>query len=64
MFNNLHELIATMPDEKSCREYLITERWHGIKFFLIFQIETSPNFFNLFSFVLGKNNIFRTDYFY
>lgn len=30
MFNNLHELIATMPDEKTCREYLIKERWNGI----------------------------------
>ena len=30
MFNNLHELIATMPDEKSCRDYLIKERWNGV----------------------------------
>lgn len=30
MFNNLRELIATMPDEKSCREYLIKERWNGV----------------------------------
>ena len=25
MFNNLHELIATIPDEDSCRDYLIRE---------------------------------------
>jgi transposase-like protein len=30
MFNNLHELIATMPDEKTCRDYLIKERWNGV----------------------------------
>jgi hypothetical protein len=30
MFNNPHELIATMPDEKTCRDYLIKERWNGI----------------------------------
>ena len=30
MFKNLHELIATMPDEKTCREYLIKERWNGV----------------------------------
>jgi len=30
MFNNLRELIATMPDEKACREYLIKERWNGV----------------------------------
>ena len=30
MFKNLHELIATMPDEKSCRDYLIKERWNGV----------------------------------
>ena len=30
MFKNLHELIATMPDEKACREYLIKERWNGV----------------------------------
>src|SRR5665213_3595104 len=30
MFNNLRELIATMPDEKSCRDYLIKERWNGV----------------------------------
>lgn len=29
MFNNLRELIATMPDEKSCRDYLIKQRWDG-----------------------------------
>lgn len=27
MFHNLHELIATMPDEKTCREYLAKSRW-------------------------------------
>ncbi len=30
MFKNLHELVATMPDEKTCRDYLIKERWDGI----------------------------------
>jgi hypothetical protein len=30
MFNNLRELIATMPDEKACRYYLKTERWNGV----------------------------------
>lgn len=30
MFKNLHELIATMPDEKACRDYLIKERWNGV----------------------------------
>src|SRR5690242_20606766 len=30
MFKNLHELIATMPDEKPCRDYLIKERWNGV----------------------------------
>ena len=30
MFNNLRELIATIPDEKACREYLIKERWNGV----------------------------------
>ena len=30
MFNNLRELIATMPDEKACRDYLIKERWNGV----------------------------------
>ena len=29
MFNNLRELITSMPDEKACREYLIRERWNG-----------------------------------
>jgi len=29
MFNNLRELIATMPDEKTCRDYVIKERWNG-----------------------------------
>lgn len=30
MFKNLHELISTMPDETSCREYLFKERWNGV----------------------------------
>lgn len=30
MFKNLHELITSMPDEKTCREYLIKERWNGV----------------------------------
>ena len=30
MFNNLHKLIATMSDEKSCRDYLIKENWNGV----------------------------------
>ena len=30
MFKNLHELIATMPDDAACRKYLITERWNGV----------------------------------
>ena len=29
MFNNLRELITTMPDEKACRDYLIQQRWSG-----------------------------------
>lgn len=29
MFKNLHELIAQMPDEKTCRKYYEQERWHG-----------------------------------
>jgi len=29
MFNNLHELIAKMPDEKTCRDWLIMQRWDG-----------------------------------
>lgn len=29
MFNNLHELIAKMPDEKNCRDYLVQQRWQG-----------------------------------
>ncbi len=28
MFKNLHELIAKMPDEKTCREYLAGQRWN------------------------------------
>ena len=27
MFNNLRELIVSMPDEKTCREYLAKQRW-------------------------------------
>ena len=27
MFTNLRELIASMPDEKQCRDYLVTQRW-------------------------------------
>ena len=27
MFNNLRELIISMPDEKTCREYLAKQRW-------------------------------------
>lgn len=27
MFKNLRELIASMPDEKQCREYLAAQRW-------------------------------------
>jgi transposase-like protein/molybdenum-dependent DNA-binding transcriptional regulator ModE len=30
MFNNLRELVTSMPDEKTCREYLIKERWNGV----------------------------------
>ena len=29
MFNNLRELITSMPDEKACRDYLIQQRWNG-----------------------------------
>lgn len=29
MFKNLKELIATMPDEKTCRNYLVKQRWNG-----------------------------------
>lgn len=29
MFNNLLELIKSMPDEKVCREYLAKHRWNG-----------------------------------
>jgi len=29
MFNNLRELIASMPDEKACRDYMIKQRWNG-----------------------------------
>lgn len=30
MFKNLRELIVSMPDEKTCRDYLIKERWNGV----------------------------------
>jgi hypothetical protein len=30
MFNNLDELITKMSDEKSCRNYLIKERWNDV----------------------------------
>ncbi len=30
MFKNLRELISTMPDEKTCRDYLAKERWNGV----------------------------------
>lgn len=29
MFTNLRELITSMPDEKTCREYLVMQRWNG-----------------------------------
>lgn len=29
MFNNLRELILSMPTEETCREYLIQQRWNG-----------------------------------
>lgn len=29
MFKNLRELITSMPDETTCRNYLIKERWNG-----------------------------------
>lgn len=29
MFNNLRELILSMPTEEMCREYLATQRWDG-----------------------------------
>lgn len=29
MFNNLRELILTMPDENACREYVAQQRWNG-----------------------------------
>lgn len=29
MFNNLRELITTMPDEKTCRDYVVQQRWNG-----------------------------------
>ena len=30
MFKNLRELITSMPDETTCRNYLIKERWNGV----------------------------------
>ncbi|MGG9962395.1 IS1595 family transposase [Ferruginibacter sp. SUN106] len=30
MFKNLRELITSMPDETTCRNYLIKERWDGV----------------------------------
>lgn len=30
MFNNLIELIRSVPDEIACRNYLIKERWNGV----------------------------------
>ncbi|MBS1510691.1 MAG: IS1595 family transposase [Bacteroidetes bacterium] len=30
MFKNLRELITSMPDEKTCRDYVIKERWNGV----------------------------------
>jgi len=30
MFKNLRELITSMPDENTCRTYLIKERWNGV----------------------------------
>jgi len=29
MFNNLRELILSMPSEETCREYLVQQRWNG-----------------------------------
>ena len=29
MFNNLRELIVSMPTEQACREYLVQQRWNG-----------------------------------
>lgn len=29
MFNNLHELLLSLPTEKQCRDYLIEQRWSG-----------------------------------
>lgn len=29
MFNNLRELISSMPDENTCRQYLAKQRWNG-----------------------------------
>jgi len=31
MFKNLRELILSMPDEKTCREYLASQRWQDSK---------------------------------
>ena len=30
MFKNLRELITSMPDEDTCRKYLMKERWNGV----------------------------------
>ncbi|HTD93773.1 MAG TPA: IS1595 family transposase, partial [Chitinophagaceae bacterium] len=29
MFTNLKELIQSMPDEQTCRDYLVQQRWDG-----------------------------------
>ncbi len=29
MFTNLRELITSMPDEKTCTQYLADQRWNG-----------------------------------
>ena len=31
MFKNLHELITSMPDEKTCRDYIARQRWQDGK---------------------------------
>lgn len=30
MFNNLRELILSMPTEQQCRDYVATQRWNGV----------------------------------
>ncbi|NOT91039.1 IS1595 family transposase [Ferruginibacter sp.] len=30
MFKNLREFITSLPDEESCRKYLMKERWNGV----------------------------------